>query len=186
MAQDQNHTLPEKHDTDLAEGLAFCVNHPSTETGLRCNRCGDPICVRCAVHTPVGYRCTNCVREQQSSFYTGLPVDYLVAAGVSLPTAAAGAFLTSLLGWFLLAIFIGPAAGALISDLAWRAVGRRRSRYLWVVVCGSIIVATLVVAIFRAGGFSGHPITLSMFFRLELIIYVALAVSAAYGRLRLA
>jgi hypothetical protein len=150
--------LAEGHSPELAEGLAFCVNHPSVETGLRCNRCGDPICARCAVHTPVGYRCQNCIREQQSTFYTGLPVDYIIAAVVSFPLAVAGAFITSLIGFFFLAIFIGPAAGALIGDITWRAVGRRRSRYLWV-------------------GYLIH---------IGLIIYTALAVSAAYGRLRLA
>ena len=186
MTQNHDHTLAEDPIIEPSDELAYCVNHPATETGLRCNRCGDSICVRCAVHTPVGYRCPNCVKEQQSAFYTGLPVDYVIAAAVSLSVAAAGAFLVSLLGWWILAIFIGPAAGAFVSDLAWRAVGRRRSRYLWVVVCGSIIVATLVVAVFRAGGFSGRPITVSSLFQIGLIIYVALAVSAAYGRLRMA
>jgi hypothetical protein len=186
MTGEHDHTLTEEQSTELPGELTFCVNHPSVETGLRCNRCGDPICVRCAVHTPVGYRCKKCIREQQAGYYTGLPVDYIIAALVSLPVAAAGAFLTSTLGWFLFAIFIGPAAGALVSDLAWRAVGRRRSRYLWLVVCGSIVVATLGVAVYRAGGFSGHSLTIGRLFRLNLLIYVALAVSAAYGRLRLA
>lgn len=191
MADEQKHALTEEqnlehqgrsaeladgHSPEPVEGLAFCVNHPNVETGLRCNRCGDPICARCAVHTPVGYRCKNCIREQQSTFYTGLPVDYIIVAVVSFPIAAAGAFITSLLGFFLFAIFIGPAAGALVADISWRAVGRRRGRYLWLVVCASIVVAALAVAVFRLG----------YLFHIGLIIYTALAVSAAYGRLRLA
>ena len=92
--------------------------------------------------------------------------------------------ITLLLGIFL-AIFIGMGAGALVSDLTWRAVGRRRSRYLWLVVCGSIIVATLGVSLYQAGAFSGRLITYRRIFQLDLIIYAALAVSAAYGRLRL-
>jgi hypothetical protein len=176
MAKEHDHVLTEDQSPALAEGLAFCVNHPTEETGLRCNRCGDPICARCAVHTPVGYRCKNCIKEQQTAFYTGLPVDYIIAAVVSFPLAIAGAFITALLGWFLFAIFIGPAAGALVADLSWRAVGRRRSRYLWLVVCASIVVATFAVAVFWVG----------YLFHIGLIIYVALAVSAAYGRLRLA
>ena len=31
-----------------------CVNHPNKETYLRCNKCGQPICTKCAVGTPVG------------------------------------------------------------------------------------------------------------------------------------
>jgi hypothetical protein len=176
LAKGHSPELAEGHSPELAEGLAFCVNHPSVETGLRCNRCGDPICARCAVHTPVGYRCQNCIREQQSTFYTGLPVDYIIAAVVSFPLAVAGAFITSLIGFFFLAIFIGPAAGALIGDITWRAVGRRRSRYLWVVVCVSILLGALAVAVFWLG----------YLIHIGLIIYTALAVSAAYGRLRLA
>jgi phosphatidylserine synthase len=124
----------------------------------------------------VGYRCKTCIKEQQSSFYTGLPVDYIIAAVVSLPLAAVGAFITAALGFFLFAIFIGPAAGALVADLTWRAVGRRRSRYLWLVVSASIVIAAVAVAVFWVG----------YLIHIGLIIYTVLAVSAAYGRLRLA
>jgi hypothetical protein len=98
-------------------------------------------------------------------------VDYIVAAVISVPIATAGAFIALYLGFFF-AFFISPAAGALVADLAWRAVGRRRSRYLWVVVCAGIVVATLAVATYRGFG-------------LGLLIYFVMAVSAAYSRLRL-
>jgi hypothetical protein len=169
-----------KESLQLDHELTFCVNHPNVETGLRCNKCGDPICVRCAVRTPVGYRCQKCIREQQAVFYTGLSVDYIVAAVVSLPVAVVGAYLTSFVGFFI-AFFVSPVAGALVADLAWRAVGRRRSRYLWVVVCGAIVVATLGVALYQAGAI----VTSADLLRLDLGIYVVMAVSAAYSRLRL-
>ena len=35
----------------------YCANHPGVETSLRCNKCGKPICAKCAVRTPTGYRC---------------------------------------------------------------------------------------------------------------------------------
>jgi hypothetical protein len=170
---------------ETQKDVLFCVNHPRVETNLRCNRCGDPICARCAVLTPVGYRCPKCVKQQQATFYTGLSVDYLIAALVSLPAAAAGAYIISLLGWWLLAIFISPVAGALVSDLAWRAVGRRRSRYLWLVVCGAIVVATIGVGLYQGGFFAGRPLAGVLTRSIGLIIYVVMAVSAAYGRLRL-
>jgi hypothetical protein len=167
--------MSEEQSLELTEGLTFCVNHPNVETGLRCNKCGDPICARCVVRTPVGYRCKRCVRQQQTIFYTGLPVDYVISAVVSLPTAAAGAYIVSSLGFFL-GFFVSPVAGALVADLAWRAVGRRRSRYLWAVVCGSIVVATIGIALYQ--GSAG-------LLRIDLGIYVALAVGTAYSRLRL-
>jgi hypothetical protein len=174
MTKEREHVLARETGPEKGEELIFCVNHPHVETGLRCNRCGDPICARCAVRTPVGYRCKKCIRDQQATFYTGLPVDYIIAAVVSFPTALAGAYITSFLGFFF-AFFISPAAGALVADLSWRAVGRRRSRYLWLVVSGSIVIATLAVALYQARGL----------LRIDLGIYVIMAVSAAYGRLRL-
>ncbi len=176
--------MSEEHSLELAEGLAFCVNHPNVQTGLRCNRCGDPICARCAVRTPVGYRCPRCVKEHQAIFYTGLPLDYIIAALISLPAAALGAYFISFLGFFF-AFFVSPVAGALVADLAWRAVGRRRSRYLWLTVCGSVVVATLGVALYQAGAFSGQAVTSADLLRLDLGIYLVMALSAAYSRLRL-
>jgi hypothetical protein len=161
--------------------LTFCVNHPNVETGLRCNKCGDPICVRCAVRTPVGYRCPKCIKAQQAVFYTGVSTDYLIAAVVGVLGGAVGAYIVSYIGYFF-AIFVSPVAGALIADLAWRAVGRRHSRYLRWVVGGSIAVATLGVALYQAGGLSSFAI--GQLLRLDLGIYIVMAVSAAYGRLR--
>ncbi|WJW66975.1 hypothetical protein OZ401_000221 [Candidatus Chlorohelix allophototropha] len=40
----------------------FCKRHPTIETGLKCGRCGTPICPRCMVYTPVGVRCPDCAR----------------------------------------------------------------------------------------------------------------------------
>ncbi len=46
----------------------YCANHPGVETSLRCNKCGKPICAKCAVRTPTGYRCKECVRGQLKDF----------------------------------------------------------------------------------------------------------------------
>lgn len=58
----------------------FCVNHPQTETLLRCNKCGKPVCIKCVERTPVGYRCKECLNIQQAGYYTATPFDYAVAA----------------------------------------------------------------------------------------------------------
>ena len=66
----------------------YCVNHPDVETYLRCNKCGRPICPKCAVRTPVGYRCRDCVQAHQQVFYAGFrPTYYLLVAAVALPLA---------------------------------------------------------------------------------------------------
>jgi hypothetical protein len=54
----------------------YCANHPNVETSLRCNKCEKPICARCAILTPTGYRCKECVRGQQKVFETAKWLDY--------------------------------------------------------------------------------------------------------------
>ncbi len=114
-----------------------CVNHPNVETYLRCNRCGQPICVKCAVRTEVGYRCRNCISRQQKVFYTDFrPVHYLVAAVVAFPLGLIGGLIVPTLGWF--AIFLGPLAGLGIAEAVRWALRRRRGPYTWLVVAGCI------------------------------------------------
>ncbi len=162
-----------------------CSVHPGVQTTLRCNKCGRPMCTRCAVRTPVGYRCRECVRGQQQVFYNARPLDPVVQIGVStiLSTLAAG--LIGLIGaglgfWgFFLTFWAGSAAGALIADLAHRVAGRRRSRYSWLVVAGGVVL----------GGLLALPVTLFLgLFAggwIPWLIYMGTAASAAIGRLRL-
>jgi hypothetical protein len=60
----------------------FCYIHPTRETALRCNNCERPICASCAVRTPTGYRCKECVRERRKSFETSEWYDYIVGGVV--------------------------------------------------------------------------------------------------------
>src|SRR5512136_1381427 len=124
-----------------AEPETFCINHPQVRTSLRCNRCGNPICVKCAMRTPVGYRCKSCVKSQQAVFYTATSADYIVAALITLPLAALGQFIGPLLGFF--ALFAGPMVGGLVAELVYRANGKRRGQYTWLVVGGCMIIGAL-------------------------------------------
>lgn len=47
------------HDV-ASTGQVPCTYHPNVMTGLRCTRCGKPICPKCGVRTPVGLRCPEC------------------------------------------------------------------------------------------------------------------------------
>jgi len=168
--------------------VIYCSFHPTVETRLRCNRCGAPICPRCAVQTPVGFRCPQCVRSQQAVFYTATPVDYAIAAVVGLVASVVAAFIMGRVGIFL-ALFLGPLAGGAIAEAARWATGRRRGRWMWLVVSGCIVVGALVAAFYPVLFllFTPRPLIslpLSMLFRLDLIIYVVLAVGTAYARLR--
>jgi len=110
----------------------FCANHPTTETLLRCNRCEKPICIKCAVQTPTGYRCRECVRGQQKTFETAqwhdLPLAFIVSAIISF----AGSLVAGAMGFFV--IFIAPIVGTIIAEAARVVTRRRRSQRLFQVV----------------------------------------------------
>jgi len=153
--------MPEMDQT--AQEILVCYRHPKIETSLRCNRCGRPICPKCAVRTPVGFRCPECVREQQNKYYTGGALDYVIAAVVALPlsliAAAIFALLIGGLGFFswLISFFAAPATGGIIAEAVRWAVGRRRSRNLNLVVAGCLVlgVVPFILVLFLMGNFYG-------------------------------
>ncbi len=49
----------------------YCYRHPAVATGIRCTRCGRPICTDCMVQAPVGYHCPTCVSEARREFRKG-------------------------------------------------------------------------------------------------------------------
>lgn len=154
--------LAEKHESNT--GLGVCYRHPEIETGLRCNRCNRFICPKCAKRTPVGFRCPECIREQEDKYYTGGNADYVIAAVIAFPlsliTAALFVFILGQLGFFFLqliiAFFVAPAITGGIAEAVRWGVGRRRSRYLRHIVIGCLVVATapfLLLFLFTPGGF---------------------------------
>ena len=129
--------------------LPVCVNHPSRETALRCGKCGDPICTRCVIQTPVGGRCRTCANLRRLPQYEVDPALFAVST--------AGGLVTSLVSWwvlsyvpslrFFLSIFAGLAIGEVMSRLA-----RRRSNILLeCLAVGAVVGGFVVVARFHPG-----------------------------------
>ena len=52
--------LDVRNEDQGADAPMYCANHPKVETYLRCGKCGKPICAKCRVSTPVGFRCYDC------------------------------------------------------------------------------------------------------------------------------
>jgi hypothetical protein len=157
--------------------VMYCANHPSVETMLRCNRCGKPICTRCAIQTPVGYRCRECVGRQQATFYTGGVPDYVIAAVIALLLGGAATLLMSMLGYWFFALILGAPAGMGIAEAVRFAVRRRRSRYLWLTVGGGMVVGALPALLLSLRGFN-------LWSLLSIGLFLLLAVGAAVARLR--
>jgi len=176
--------------SELEEPL-YCINHPRTETRLRCNRCGNPICPKCVVQTPVGFRCKQCIKGQLAIFYSATPLDYVIAVVIGLVASTIAAFIVGAVGIFF-AFFLAPAAGGAIGEVVRWATGRRRGRWMWLVVSACIVAGALVAAFgpllpllfvpeVRAALLAA-PLTLIS--HVDLIIYVVLAIGVVYARLR--
>jgi len=170
---------PHNHQPEVLH----CANHPNTETLLRCNRCGKPICTKCAVHTPVGYRCKECVAGVQANYFTARGYDYPIAGVIAfLSSIVAGAFAPFLVGlipfygWVLM-VFVAPAIAGGVAEIIRKGVGRRRGRRLWMVVCGAAIVGSLL-------GILLLWLVTGAFPALTFLIFIALFVSTLYARTR--
>lgn len=74
-------------------GQVPCSYHPNVLTGLRCSRCGKPICPQCAVRTPVGLRCPECAGVRGLPTYRTPANNLLKAVGAGLGIAIVTAVL---------------------------------------------------------------------------------------------
>lgn len=128
-----------------AEELTYCEVHPDRETGLRCNKCGRYMCVDCAVSTPVGYRCKECVRGIEDKFFNATSTDYVIMAAVCALLAGIGGAIVSAVGLPLLFMLIlGLPIGGGIAEVALRAIKRHRGRYSAQIATAAAVVGGLV------------------------------------------
>jgi hypothetical protein len=127
--------------------LMYCANHPDVPTSLRCNRCEKPICIKCAVLTPTGYRCRECVRGQQKVYETAQWMDYPLACGLAFILAFLGSFLAQAM--YFLTIFVAPIVGTIIAEVVRVVVRRRRSKRLFQAVTLSAILGSLPLPLLR-------------------------------------
>lgn len=136
-------------DETTLDETTYCEVHPDRETGLRCNRCNRLMCAQCAVQTPVGYRCRECVREVEDKFFTGNSADYAIVFSVCAVMGALGSLLLSFVGFFLLLLFFAAIfLGGIIAEAARRAVQGRRARYTaevgWAGVACGVLAYSLI------------------------------------------
>lgn len=125
----------------MSENALTCANHPSRETTLRCNKCDKPICTKCAVLTPVGYRCPECVRGQQKVFDTSTSIDFVLAGGIAFVLVALATAVLRFLGFW--GLFLSPVVGGGIAGIIQWAVRRRRSRRLPLVAAAGGALGTI-------------------------------------------
>jgi hypothetical protein len=120
----------------------YCANHPNVETYLRCGKCGKPICAKCRMSTPVGFRCFECANLQVLPTYA-VSGDYYLKAGVfGLAVAAAAGALMGLFPAFEFwaALLIGIA----VPEAVAAASNQKRSPGLQGVAVAAVVFAFVV------------------------------------------
>ena len=159
---------------------------PDQEITLRCNKCGRPISPREAVQTPTGYRCPECVRNQQKIFDTSKPLDYILGFVIALFLSTIGSFIVRNIGFFT--ILLAPVAGVAIAEAVRFMIKKRRSDRLFKVVTIAIILGGLPLILLIGSNFilDLSAGSLNFFSLLPLgyqVLYLVLAVPSAYYRL---
>jgi hypothetical protein len=168
----------------------YCVNHPKIATSLHCNRCGNPICPQCAVLTPTGYRCKDCVRSQQKTFDTTNWIDYPLSFFIAGFLGFIGSLLItaigSRLGFFaiIIAVLVAPIVGSVIAGGVRMVIQKRRSKRLFQVATlgaalGALpLILTALFGLMVAGGGLG-----SLYPLIWQGIYLFMVPSTVYYRL---
>jgi len=161
-------------------------NLNSDEITLRCNKCGRPITPEEAVQTPTGYRCPDCVRQQQKVFDTSKPLDYLWSFLIAVTLSAVASGLTSLIGFFT--FLLAPAAGVVIAEVVRVVIKKRRSKRLFKLVSAAIILGGMPLILLNLFQLVAS-LSLGSFRILSLlplgykVLFLILAVPSAYYRL---
>jgi hypothetical protein len=166
--------------TETTTGTLYCYVHPNRETSLRCNNCNRPICASCAIRTPTGYRCRECVRGHQKAFETSEWYDFVTGFLVAALLSAIASFLVTFIGrigffgWFLIAAG-APTAAVAIAEGVRAVTRRRRSRALFITVAIGVVLGALPLILLQ--------VFTNPFGILFQVIYLVIAVPVVYSRL---
>ncbi len=172
----------------MTEELTYCEVHPDRETALRCNKCGRLMCADCAVSTPVGYRCKQCVRQHEDKFFNAGSNDYALLFGVCAALSGVGGFLASAIGFILLWVIGSIPAGGFISEVALRATKRRRGRYSGEVGAAGVVVGGFLGGLLHA--YTSYSASLELLIRATLPnigmwIFIGVVAAFVYQRFRM-
>ncbi len=177
-------------------GGLTCARHPREETYIRCAACGAPICSRCAVQTPVGYKCKDCGTSKLVGLHTLSVLQALAVVGVGLVGGGLGGLFLGGIGFF--GIWISLIYGRFLGSLELKVSGGKSGTLLDVLTGGSVVLGGIgpraywayqlwhATSQMRQAGPSaiGH-FSFGLFALYPLVIVIVIA-GAAVSRLRMA
>jgi hypothetical protein len=135
----ESHAMPVPVEAD---DRMFCYRHPDRETWVRCGRCDRPICVKCSIQGPVGFRCRDCGLMKNDPLTTFRPVQLALAVAVSVLAGTVAGLVASQIGFF--SVVVSYFAGGLIVEAVRRVVGYKHGPVMLAIVFGGIVVGSLL------------------------------------------
>lgn len=185
-------------DVDEPQPL-FCYRHPDRETWVRCGRCDQPICTRCAMQGPVGMRCKTCGKPSRDALTSLTPRQMAIGAVVATSLGAAVGYFGAQLGLFM--IVIGFFAGTFIAEALDRTVGIKRGPRILTIAVAGVVIGGLIGAGFsligtwrefqafassaEASGMPVYPLEAFLFDNVPAVLVAVIAtVVGVYARLR--
>jgi hypothetical protein len=128
----------------------FCYRHPDRETWVRCGRCDQPICTRCAMQGPVGLRCRTCGKPSRDALTSLKPNQIAIALAVAAGLGAVVGYFGAQFGFLM--IVIGFFAGTLIAEALDRTIGIKRGPQIITIAVAGVVFGCLIGAGFSLLG----------------------------------
>jgi membrane associated rhomboid family serine protease len=102
----------------MSETITTCYRHPDRRAGVRCQRCGNPICPSCMVQASVGFHCPDCAKGSRQQVYNTRNVRRLNQPVVTYTLIAINAIV-------FLAQQVVVLGGQSLTDLGYTIAGYR-------------------------------------------------------------
>lgn len=142
---------------DHASGQVPCSYHPNVLTGLRCTRCGKPICPADSVRTPVGLRCPDCAGVRTMGTIKTSTTSLVQAAGAALVVAVVIAVLWRF--WPQWQFYLALAMGFGVVETVARFTNNKRGTDLQIL---SMVIITIGFVLSRVLLADRYGISLDM------------------------
>ncbi len=143
-------------ESDENPGPLYCYRHPKSETYVRCGRCDQPICPKCAVQGPVGFRCRQCGLVKSAAVTDFSPQQLGLGLAIPIGSGLILGYLGGGLGFY--SIFLAFFAGAFIAEAFVRFVGMKRGPVVRTMLYGGLVAGYALGALVQVASFLG-PLT---------------------------
>ncbi len=108
--------------------VLYCCNHPDRQTTIRCMKCNRPVCLECAVSTPKGYICKDCLEKQKRRFASNENQELLLACLIPGSFGLIGSLILSKIPVSgLVCLIMGPLLGIAASKIVNSLTNDRKS-----------------------------------------------------------